>query len=95
MAGITVGALTGDNSLINQAGEAKEEAEIANEKEVVEKATVDSMGKNKYGNLEEDELQTALDNQAGEGFRRGRVANSIGQSSRRRKNRSNRYRRRV
>ena len=67
LAGITVGALTGDNSLINQAGEAKEEAEIANEKEVVEKATVDSMGKNKYGNLEEDELQTALDNQAVEG----------------------------
>ena len=65
LAGITIGALTGDNSLINQAGEAKEDVEIASEKEAIDNATIDAMGKNKYGNLEEEEFQNALDNQTG------------------------------
>ena len=46
---------------------AKEETEIANEKEIVETATVQAMGNNKYGNIEEDELQGQLDKEAGEG----------------------------
>ena len=33
LAGITIGAITGDNGIIQNAGKAKEEAEIANEKE--------------------------------------------------------------
>ena len=65
LAGITIGAITGDNSLINQAGEAKEDAEIASEKEVIDNATIEAMGKNKYGNLEEEEFQNALDSQTG------------------------------
>ena len=67
MAGVTIGAITGNNGLINQAGQAKEDVEIANEKEVIENATVSAMGKNKYGNLKEDEFQEALDKQTGEG----------------------------
>ena len=67
LAGITIGTLTGDNSLINQAGEAKEETEIASEKEVIEKATVEAMGKNKYGNIEEEQLQEAMDGETGDG----------------------------
>ena len=67
LAGITIGAITGENNLISQTGEAKQKTEIANEKEVVEKATIDAMGKNKYGDLEENELQSALDSQTGEG----------------------------
>ena len=67
LAGTTVGLLTGENNIINQAGEAKEDTEIANEKEVIENATVNAMGKNKYGNLKEDEFQEALDKQTGEG----------------------------
>ena len=67
LAGVTIGTLTGDDSLINQAGEAKEEAEIANEKEIIEKATVDAMGKNKYGNIEEEQLQEAMDGETGYG----------------------------
>lgn len=44
-------------------GGAKEKLEIANEKEVVEESTVQAMGKNKYGNIEKNELQESLDNQ--------------------------------
>ena len=61
LTGITIGAVTGDNGIIQNGGKAKEEAEIANEKEIVEKATVQAMGNNKYGNIEESELQEQLD----------------------------------
>lgn len=67
LAGITISAITGDNGIIGNAGKAKEEAEIANEKEIVEKATVQAMGNNKYGNIEESELQGELDKETGEG----------------------------
>ena len=67
LAGITIGAITGDNGIIGNAGRAKEEAEIANEKEILEKATVQAMGNNKYGNIEEEELQEQLDKETGEG----------------------------
>ena len=61
LAGITINAITGENGIIGNAGQAKEETEIANEKEIVEKATVQAMGNNKHGNIEESELQSELD----------------------------------
>ena len=67
LAGITISAITGNNGIIKNAGQAKEETEIANEKEIVEKATVQAMGNNKYGNIVEDELQSELDKETGEG----------------------------
>ena len=67
LAGITISAVTGDNGIIRNAGQAKEETEIVNEKEIVEKATVQAMGNNKYGNIEEEELQKQLDKETGEG----------------------------
>ena len=67
LAGITINVITGDNGIIGNAGQAKEETEIANEREIVEKATVQAMGNNKYGNIEEDELQGELDKETGEG----------------------------
>ncbi len=67
LAGITISAITGDNGLINNTGLAKEETEIANEREIVEKATIQAMGNNKYGNLEESGLQEQLDKETGEG----------------------------
>ena len=67
LAGITISAITGDNGIIGNAGRAKEETEIANEKEIIEKATVQAMGNNKYGNIEEDELQKQLDKETGKG----------------------------
>ena len=67
LAGITISAITGDNGIIGNAGKAKEESEIANEKEIVEKAVLQAMGNNKYGNIEENELQAQLDKETGEG----------------------------
>ena len=67
LAGITISAITGENGIIRNAGKAKEEVEIDNEREIVEKATVQAMGNNKYGNLEEGELQEQLDRETGEG----------------------------
>ena len=67
LAGITISAITSDNGIIQNAGRAKEKTEIANEKEIIEKATVQAMGNNKYGNIEEQELQEQLDKETGEG----------------------------
>ena len=67
LAGIIISAITGDNGIIGNAGQAKEETEIANEKEIVEKATVQAMGNNKYGNIEESELQEQLDKETDTG----------------------------
>lgn len=67
LAGITISAITGDDGIIGNAGQAKEETEIANEKEIIEKATVQAMGNNKYGNVEESELQEQLDRETKEG----------------------------
>ena len=52
LAGITIGAITGNDGIIKNAQNAKEDTEIANEKEILEKATVQTMGNNKYGNVE-------------------------------------------
>ena len=67
LAGITISAITGDNGIIRNTKNAKEETEIANEKEIVEKATIQAMGNNKYGNIEESELQSELDKETDEG----------------------------
>ena len=66
LAGITISAITGNNGIIQNAGQAKKETEIANEKEILEKATVQVMGNNKYGNIEEKELQEQLDKETPE-----------------------------
>ena len=67
LAGITIGTLTGENGIINNTKSAKEQTEIANEKEILEKATVEAMENNKYGNIEENELQNKLDKETDEG----------------------------
>lgn len=67
LAGITIGAITGDDGIIKNAQNAKEDTEIANEKEILEKATVQTMGNNKFGNVEKDGLQDELDKETGDG----------------------------
>ena len=67
LAGITIGAITSENGIIQNALSAKEQTEIANEREIVEEATVRAMGKNKRGNIVKDELQEELDKITGEG----------------------------
>ena len=61
LAGITIGILTGEEGLIGNANNAKEQTEIANEKEIVDRATINAMGNNPRGNILEDELQDELD----------------------------------
>ncbi len=67
LAGITIGTLTGDNGIIGNSKDAKEETEIANEKEILEQATIGAMGKNKNGILEKDILQEELEKDVGDG----------------------------
>ena len=61
LAGITIGAITGSNGIIGQAQSAKEETEISQEKEIIDISTIEAMGKNNRGNLEEEEFQNAID----------------------------------
>ena len=61
LAGITIGAIIGSNGIIGQAQSAKEETEISQEKEIIDISTVEAMGKNNRGNLEEEEFQNAID----------------------------------
>ena len=60
LAGISVGMLSGDNSIIKQAGNAKTQTDIAQEKEILEHATVIAIGKSKYGNVEKKYLDPEL-----------------------------------
>ncbi len=50
--------------IIKNANKAKEKTKIENEKEIVQRATVNAIGKNKYGDLKQDELQNQLDKEA-------------------------------
>ena len=61
LASITIGAISGDNGILGNAGKAKEDTEISNEKEIISVAVVQAMGKNKRGDLEEGEFQNELD----------------------------------
>ena len=67
LAGITVATLSGDNGFIKSTINAKEQTEIGDEKEILNIATVTAMGKNKYGELTQKNLQNALDNYIGNG----------------------------
>ncbi len=60
LAGISIRMLSGDNSIINQAGNAKTQTDIAHEKEILEQATIIAMGKSKYGNVEKQYLDPEL-----------------------------------
>lgn len=61
LAGITIATITSDNGIIKNANNAKEQTEIANEKEIVDRATIQAMGNNSRGNIIESELQDELD----------------------------------
>ena len=61
LAGITIATITGDNGIIKNASDAKEKTEISEEKEIIDRATIQAMGNNSRGNIVEDELQEQLD----------------------------------
>ena len=47
LASITIGAVTSENGILRNANDAKEQTEIAEEKEIVDRATIQAMGNNK------------------------------------------------
>lgn len=61
LAGITISTIIGDNGIIKNSKKAKEQTEISEEKKIIDRATVESMGINKKGELIENELQEQLD----------------------------------
>ena len=67
LASITIGAVTGENGILRNANDAKEQTEIGEEKEIVDRATIQAMGNNSRGNIVEDELQEQLDKITGNG----------------------------
>ena len=67
LASISIATLTGDNGIINQSKEAKEQTEIAEERETVEISAVQAAGIDKYGYVTEEKLRVQLDNNIGNG----------------------------
>ena len=67
LASISISVLTGDNGIINNSKEAKEDTEIAEEKETVELSAVQAAGKDEDGNVIEENLREQLDINIGEG----------------------------
>ena len=63
---ISIAALTGDSSTIENAGKAKEDTEIAEEKEILTTSAVQAAGKDTLGNVTEDKLEEELTNNIGE-----------------------------
>ena len=68
LAGISIGVLTGENGLLKKAINAKEQAEISNEKEIVELSSVQAMQKHKRGIVTQNGLQTQLDKNTEKGI---------------------------
>ena len=66
LASITISTLTGNNSIINMALTARERAGISSEREQLEIATAQAMGKNKFGEVRKEMLQKVLNNNLGE-----------------------------
>ena len=61
LASISISAITGNNSLINQAIKSKDDTGIAEEKELVEKCVAYAKAKHKYGSLTKTDLEDQLD----------------------------------
>ena len=66
LAAISIGVLTGDNGIIKQAQNAKEDTEIADEKEKVELSAAQAAGNDTYGNITEENLAEELTKNIGE-----------------------------
>ena len=60
LAGISITTLSGDNGIIGKAAEAKISSEKSEEKEIIETSAIQAMGKNKYGNINEEDLRTII-----------------------------------
>lgn len=61
LAGISIGALSGNNNIMDQAENSRTKTDIAGEKETLEEAIAIAMGKSRRGNVEKDKLEYALE----------------------------------
>ncbi len=61
LAGITIGSLTGNNGIIKRTIGAKDETEIAEEKEIVNLSVIQARGSSKKGDLTKEGLRKNLD----------------------------------
>ena len=73
LAGVTIATLTGENGIIKNAGNAKEQAEIDAEKEIIETSVVQAIGRSKWGDLDKDEFQNQLDKNIGSADNKAKV----------------------
>ena len=67
LASISIGMLTGDNGIINQAKQGKEETEISEEKEIINISVTQAMDADVMGNIEKDKLQEKLNSNTSDG----------------------------
>ena len=65
LAGVTIATLTGENGLLTQAVNDKEETEITSEKEMISLAVIAAKEKDQYVEFDKEDLQEELDNLAG------------------------------
>jgi len=62
LAGITIANITGGDGIIEQASNKKDEATIANEKQILSNAVITASNKSKFGEITENNLREALIN---------------------------------
>ena len=65
LAGVSIAMLTGQNGILTQANNAKDETEQANAKEKVESAVIATMSQSKRGTLDADKLVAEITNNYG------------------------------
>ena len=63
LASVTIGVISGDNGILKNAGKAKEDTEISEEKEIIEISVVQAMGNNSKGNLVKEEVEELINKQ--------------------------------
>ena len=62
LAGISISMLSGDNSILGKATQAKEDTEIAEEKEMIKMASMQALIEKKHGIITKTELSNELEN---------------------------------
>ena len=60
LAGVTIATLTGDNGILTKASDAKEQTEIADEREKVELSATGALASNNGGEIAQENLETEL-----------------------------------
>ena len=65
LAGISIGMLSGENGILGHVGNTKTQTDIAEEKEILQTATLATIGKSKYGDVTKEKLDSELNKYPG------------------------------